>query len=243
MLGTGTVLYPVFLDLAGRRCLVVGAGSVGLARVRGLLDAGAAVTVVEPRPAADLLALRQEAGELRIEARAFRPGDAAGFLLVHACTSSAATNALVAEDAAAHGALCTRADDSRAGGDFRMAAVLRRGDVCVAVSSGGRAPALAAEARDRVASVVGEEFGAASGLLGRLRIEARERGVGAPQRRRLAQRALDAGLLALLRDGHRERAESLVAGLLAEACAAGEAPQRDAVPPVGDGLMEDPCTR
>ena len=75
------------------------------------------------------------------------------------------------------------------------------------------------------------------------RIEARERGVGAPQRRRLAQRALDAGLLALLRDGHRERAESLVAGLLAEACAAGEAPQRDAVPPVGDGLMEDPCTR
>lgn len=204
-------LFPAFFDLAGRACLVAGGGRVGLDRARALIAAGAAVVVVDPSPSAEILAeAAASGGTLSIEPRPFRAGDCRGRLLVFACTGIAAVDDEVAADATAAGALCCRADGARA--DFTMGAVLRRGDLCVAVSSGGASPALAAEARDRAAEAIGEEYGQAAVLLGALRRE-----LGAGERSAAMGLGLVLDVLAALRGGDAERAEAFVEEALATA--------------------------
>ena len=88
-------LYPLGLRVSGRRVVVVGAGPVAARRVRGLLDAGADVLVVAP-DAADEVAGHADAGRLRWERRAYRPGDLAGAWLVHVATGDPAVDAAVA---------------------------------------------------------------------------------------------------------------------------------------------------
>lgn len=144
-------VYPVFVELAGRRCLVVGGGVVGRRKAEGLLSAGAAVTVIEPRPGDELRAMARHATSLSLVERAFRDGDSAGAALVYACADKPDVNAAVAADAKAAGAPCCRADDGAAS-DFTAGAVLRRGAVCVAVSTGRSSPRLAVRVRDRIAA-------------------------------------------------------------------------------------------
>lgn len=144
-------VYPVFVELAGRRCLVVGGGVVGRRKAEGLLAAGAAVTIVEPRPGDELRAMARDAGALSVVERGFRAGDCAGAALVYACADDRDVNAAVAADARSAGSPCCRADDGAAS-DFTAGAVLRRGGVCVAVSTGGASPGLAVRVRDRLAA-------------------------------------------------------------------------------------------
>lgn len=164
--------FPIFLDLGGRACLVVGGGPVGCAKASRLAEAGADVLVVDPSPPAALKELASKEARVRVEARAFRPEDCDGRMLAFACTSDAAVNASVVAAASARCVLCCRTDaiagDDRRG-DFTSGAVLRRGDVCIAVSTGGTAPGLAKSVRDRIASVIGDEFGEASALAKSLR--------------------------------------------------------------------------
>lgn len=194
--------FPVFLDVCGRPCLVVGAGRVGLAKAKSLVDAGASVLAVDPAPGAQAAAM---AG-LTIEARAFRSDDCRGRFLVFACTGDAGVNEAVAAAARAAGALCCRADDG-AEGDFTTGATLRRGDVCIAVSTGGASPGLSIEARDRVATVVGEEFGEAAHLLGTLRDRL---GPNAGNRAAALGGNLARDVVAALESGARPQAEALV---------------------------------
>jgi precorrin-2 dehydrogenase / sirohydrochlorin ferrochelatase len=196
-------LFPAFFDLAGRPCLVAGGGRVGLEKAKSLLSAGAAVLVVEPAPSPEL---RTEAGErLAIDERCFRTGDCRGRFLVFACTGTPSVNDAVASDARAAGALCCRVDGRP--GDFTMGAVLRRGELCVSVSSGGASPRLAAEARDRVAEAIGEEYGEAARLLASLREKLRSESLAPSQ-------AMGGGLvrevLAALRSGDAADAEALL---------------------------------
>ncbi|MFN2376996.1 MAG: bifunctional precorrin-2 dehydrogenase/sirohydrochlorin ferrochelatase [Candidatus Binatia bacterium] len=158
--------FPVFLDLSGRPCLVVGGGAVGCRKARGLLEAGARVLVVDPSPGDAVRGLMTQVSGLELRERPFEAGDCEGRFLIYACTPSPEVNESVAAAASRHGALCSRADG---GGDFSGAALLRRGPLCLAVSSGGLSPVLAALARDRAASAIGDEFAEAAQLLGELR--------------------------------------------------------------------------
>jgi uroporphyrin-III C-methyltransferase/precorrin-2 dehydrogenase/sirohydrochlorin ferrochelatase len=123
--------YPVELDLAGKLTVVVGGGEVALRRVRGLLEAGATVTVVAPRVAADLAGL-----PVTLRRRRYREGDLAGAWLAHAATDDPAVNVAVAAEAERRRIWCVRADDGGATA-ARMPAVTRYGDITVAVTSGG----------------------------------------------------------------------------------------------------------
>src|SRR5688572_10477426 len=157
--------YPIVLDGASLRALVVGGGAVATRKVRGLLASGAAVRVVAP----DIdLALRELAGSgLAIEERPYRGEDIGDALFVVAATASRSVNARVAADARARGRLINVADAPEEG-NCVTAAVHRAGDLLVAVSAGG-VPAVAARVRDCIAARFGARYATAVERLSQLR--------------------------------------------------------------------------
>ncbi len=136
--------YPVFLDLRNRRVLVVGAGKVALRKTRGLLEAGALVTAVAPRWEPDFEIL-----PVRLVRRPFRASDLGGATLVFAATDDRQTNQRVARLAREKGVLANIADSVEEC-DFIVPARVNRGDVQIAISTGGKSPRLAAETRKRL---------------------------------------------------------------------------------------------
>lgn len=137
---TGT---PLLLDLTGRRVVVVGGGAVGTRRVRMLLDAGATVEVIAPAICAELAGI-----DVCVHRRAFVAGDLDGAWLAMACTDDPAVNRAVGDAAAQRRIFCVRADDAPAG-TARVPAVLRHGQVTVAVN-GGDDPRRASALRDAI---------------------------------------------------------------------------------------------
>jgi uroporphyrin-III C-methyltransferase / precorrin-2 dehydrogenase / sirohydrochlorin ferrochelatase len=143
--------YPLVLDLAGRRAVVVGGGPVAARRARGLVDAGADVVLVSPwvcEDVRDLLA----AGGLRWEPREYADGDLDGAWLVHTATGDRQTDDRVAADAERARTWCVRADDAGRSPAWTPA-VARTGDVTVAVTA-GRDPRRATRLRDAVAVAI-----------------------------------------------------------------------------------------
>ena len=139
--------YPLLLELTGRRAVVVGGGAVALRRVRGLLDAGAAVAVIAP---AVLPALAELSG-VAVSLRGYEDGDLAGAWLAHACTDDPVVNGAVAAEALRLRIPCVRAD-LPAGGTARTPAVARAADLVVAVGSAGEPdPGRVRAVRDAVA--------------------------------------------------------------------------------------------
>jgi len=200
-------VFPVFFDLTQRPCLVVGGGNVGCDKALALVAAGADVLVVDPSPSAPAVSLATVEGRLGVATRPFRDEDCRGRVLVFACTDDDGVNAAVACAAASLGIPCCRADG---GGDFSTGALLRRGEVCVAVSSAGTSPALAIEVRDRIAAVVGDDIADAARLLGGLRERLRASVAGAATRTEALRGNLTRDLLEALRSGQHDRAKSLV---------------------------------
>jgi precorrin-2 dehydrogenase/sirohydrochlorin ferrochelatase len=133
-------MFPVILDLTGRPCVVVGGGAVGRRKADALLDAGASVLLVclESRPA-------DVAPAIRWHTEPYRVGHLDGAALVFAAATADANRRVVA-DAKARGLWVNSATDPGAG-NFFLPATIRHGDFLLAVSTGGAAPALAAEVR------------------------------------------------------------------------------------------------
>ncbi|MHB8765308.1 MAG: precorrin-2 dehydrogenase/sirohydrochlorin ferrochelatase family protein, partial [Deferrisomatales bacterium] len=150
-------LFPVYLDLRGRRVVVVGGGEVGERKAEALLRAGARVTVVAPAATPGLRA-RAEAGELRWRARPYRVGDLEGAALAFAAVDDAAVGAEVAADARAAGVPVNVAGQPELG-DFQVPATARRGRLQIAVSTGGASPAWARRIREDLEARFGPEYG------------------------------------------------------------------------------------
>jgi precorrin-2 dehydrogenase len=143
-----TARFPILVDVDGRMVVVVGGGHVAERRARELLAAGGVVRVVSPEVGTGLAELAAE-GELTVEPRPYRQGDLEGAALAVAATDDPAVNRRVAADGRHAGVLVNRADAPEAGG-FSVPAVLRRGDLTVAVATAGRAPGLAGAVRRRL---------------------------------------------------------------------------------------------
>jgi siroheme synthase-like protein len=159
--------YPVLLELAGRRVVVVGELAVAAGKVEGLLAAGAAVTVVATRPAAALDRLAAEPG-VTVRRRGYTPGDLAGAFLCVAGAADPMLRSAVAAEARAAGVLVNVMDDVP-NCDFAAPAVVRRGDLVVAVGTGGRAPALASRLRAELGERFGPEWAELVDLIGEVR--------------------------------------------------------------------------
>lgn len=156
--------YPIFLNLRNQLAVVVGAGSVGRRKVGRLLQAGAQVRLVDP-----LLTEKQYRDQaVEAIARGFEAVDLRGAQLVFACTDSPVINQRVAEEARRRGLFCCCADQPE-GGNFALPAVLTRGNLTVAVSTGGGSPAFAVEIRDRLAAQIPEHWGFSLELVAEIR--------------------------------------------------------------------------
>ena len=138
-------LFPMFLKLEGRSCLVVGGGKIGESKIRSLLTAGARVRVVAPSVTR---AVSRWAGTGIVEwsAQEFQPNDLAAAFLVVAATSSVEVNDFVYREARRRNVLCNVVDDPDRC-DFYYPSVVRRGDLQIAISTGGSSPALAQRLR------------------------------------------------------------------------------------------------
>lgn len=144
--GMGSVpLFPAFIKLAGRRCLVVGAGQVAEEKIGGLLRAGAGVHVVAPEATENIRAWAS-ASIVRWSSRKFRPSDLTGIFLVVAATSSPKLHAEIFRKARRRSVLCNVVDDPP-NCDFYYGAVVRRGPLQIAISTGGLSPAFAQRLR------------------------------------------------------------------------------------------------
>lgn len=148
-------LFPMFVKLEGEPVLLVGAGSVGESKVAGLLASGAAVTVVAPRATASIVKWASE-GRLRWHPREFQPGDLDGMTLVIAAVP-ADVAAGIHREAQARGILCNAVDDPEHC-DFYYPAVVNRGDLQIAISTGGHSPALAQRLRQELEQQFGPEY-------------------------------------------------------------------------------------
>jgi precorrin-2 dehydrogenase / sirohydrochlorin ferrochelatase len=161
--------YPVALELSGRRCVVTGGGREAEIKARALLEAEADVVVIARRVSDGLGALARR-GEITHVPRRYRPGDLRGAFLVIAADSDRAVRAAVFAEAEAHRVLCNAVDDVEHC-HFAVPSIVRRGDLLLAVSSGGRAPALAKRIRRRLSEEFGWQWEALVDVLGEVRAE------------------------------------------------------------------------
>ena len=160
--------YPVLLELAGRRAVVVGAFAVEAGKVEGLLVAGAEVTVVAKSPAAALDRLEADP-RVTVHRRGYAgPADLAGAVLCVASAAEPGVRDTIAADARAAGVLVNVMDDVP-NCDFAAPAIVRRGDLVIAIGTGGRAPALASRLRAELAERFGPEWTELVDLVGQVR--------------------------------------------------------------------------
>ena len=176
-------LFPIFLKLDGRTCLVVGAGKIAESKIRSLLSAGAKVRVVAPEATPPIVSWA-DVGVLTWEQRPFQTQDLEQTFLVVAATSSPLVNDLVFRAAKQRNALCNVVDDPKRC-DFYYPAVVHRGDLQIAISTGGRSPALAQRLRRKFEFQFGPEYAGWVSELGKLREILFEQNLDPEQRRRL----------------------------------------------------------
>jgi precorrin-2 dehydrogenase / sirohydrochlorin ferrochelatase len=205
--------YPMFLDLRGMPCLVVGGGSIAHGKIVGLLRAGATVQVVAPSVDETVATLARR-GEVTVVTRPYAAEDVRGFQLVVAATDQPEVNRRVSSDARQAGALVNVVDSPELS-QFIAPAVLERGDVQVAVSTSGRSPAFAVFVRDRIGDLIGPEFATALTILARVRERVRTRSMD--DRRRIQRAIAEGGLT----DRVRRRDHAGIDGLLRAALGEG----------------------
>ena len=159
--------FPITLRLEGRTCVVVGAGRIAAAKAAGLLRHGAQVVVVAPKA---VRWIREKARSCKVvwRRRTFSARDVRGAFLVVAATNSAASNGAVFNACRSRGVLCNVVDDPEHC-DFFYPAVVRRGPLQLAISTGGNSPALAARLRQELERQFGPEWASFVEHLGELR--------------------------------------------------------------------------
>ncbi len=209
--------YPVHLSLAERRVVVKGGGPVAARRVAGLLRCGARVSVIAPQLTPELARL-VESAEIEHIARPFRDGDLSGAALALAEPGEASADAAFFAEAERRG-IFANVEDDLDHCSFIMPALVRRGDLVVAISTSGRAPALAVRLRERLERELGPEYRAFLELAGRFRAPLLRAVPEFGERRRRWYELVDSDVLALFRAGRaaaaRERAERIM-GVSAE---------------------------
>jgi siroheme synthase-like protein len=196
--------YPVFADLAGRRCLVVGGGLVAQRKVTTLLGYGADVTVVSPRLTARLAAYARQ-GRIRHAPRPFRGGDVRGAWLVYAATDDARINALVHRTTSRLRVFANVVDQTPLC-SFIAPAIVRRGPLTIAVSTSGASPSLAKRVRSDLARAMGSEYLPMLRLLRALRGLAKRRLPGYRDRKRYFDELVRGRTFRLIRAGRGEAA-------------------------------------
>jgi len=205
-------LFPIFVNLRGQRCTVIGGGRVAARKAGALIEAGATVKVISPRVCG---ALRQllESSQLSHVEREYRAGDLAGSLLVFAATDAPETNAAVSREAQSLGILINVADDPERC-SFILPSRIVRSPIQIAISTHGASPALARHLKERVSEALPFEYQQLADLLGRLRSEMGATDLPSSARAARWQQVVESEVLSLLRAHRAEEAEAAARRIL-----------------------------
>ncbi len=203
--------YPVCLDLAGRKCVVVGGGEVARRKVKALLEHRASVEVISPELCPGLAALAQNR-MIKVVPRFYRNGDLSGAFLAIAATDDADTNQRVSDEAHTGRVMVNVVDDAEKS-DFIAPSYLRRGGLTIAVSTSGQSPALARKIRTRLEALFQEQYGDLARLVQEVRAEIKHDGIRITEER--WQDALEpVALLEMLANGERQKARAVLVNRL-----------------------------
>jgi siroheme synthase-like protein len=199
--------YPIFLNVRAMKVLVVGGGLIALRKVKDLLKYGADVTVISPvicKGMADLL----ERGKIQVLKRKYRAGDLDGLYLAIVAAGNKCLNGQITGEAAEKNVLLNVVDDPELS-DFIVPSVMHRGDISIAVSTGGRSPALARKIRTGLETHLAEEYSTLALMVSEVRAELRQKGTKFSSAAWQDALELDR-MIDLLRKGDRMKAKSLL---------------------------------
>jgi siroheme synthase-like protein len=199
--------YPVSLDMKGKGCIVVGGGEVARRKVEVLLNHGAQVSVISPVVCPELVELEKQKG-IRLVKREYKAGDLEGAFIAIAATDNNEINNKVVSEARDRSVLVNVVDDAEQS-DFIVPSYLQRGDINIAVSTGGKSPALARKLRLRLESEFGDEYGLLASVISDVRSELKRKHIKVDAE--AWQQALDIErLIALIKKGEAEKARAVL---------------------------------
>ena len=198
--------FPIYLEMSGRRCLVIGGGAVAERKIAGLIAVGAALTVISP-DITETIARWSKEKSVDFIARRYQAGDLADCEIAFVATDEPELSELIFNEGRKLGVWVNAADDP-AHCDFILPSVLRRGDLTVAVSTGGTSPALARTIREELELYFTDEYEQLAKLAEEVRVELRAQAINAPFE--AWRRALSGEARQLLMRGDVARAKSVV---------------------------------
>ena len=199
--------YPIFLNIQGKECVVIGGGRVALRKIKSLLECRAKVTVISPGPHPEISKL-SEGRTIRLMERDYKVSDLKDAAIAMVCTDAKKVNRQAADEARKAGVLVNVADDPERS-DFIIPSFFRRGNLTLAVSTSGVSPALAKKIRAKLEKSFGVEYASLLSLIGDVRSRIKREGYIVDAE--TWQGALDLGLLMrLVKAGSREKAKTLL---------------------------------
>jgi siroheme synthase-like protein len=205
------VYYPMFFNLQGKRCVVIGGGKVALRKIKTLLECGARVTVISPNPHPEISKLSVERA-IRLIQHDYKARDLKDAVVAIACADVKKVNRKAADEATKARVLVNVADDPERS-DFIVPSSFRRGNLTIAVSTGGTSPALAKKIRTKLEKDFGEEYASLLSLIGEVRSTMKRKGYIVDGK--TWQHALDLGLLMrLVKAGQWEKAKTFLVNQL-----------------------------
>lgn len=208
-----TLYYPIFLKAQGKKCVVIGGGTVALRKINSLLECRAKVTVISPMVCPEISQLSEQR-IIRLLERDYRTGDLKNAMMAIVCTDSKKVNRKAADEARKAGVLGNVADDPERS-DFIVPSFFRRGELTIAVSTSGASPALAKKIRAKLEKSFGDEYASLVSLIGEVRSKIIKKGIVVEAER--WQGVLNTDLLArLIKAGSREKAKTLLRRKLTE---------------------------
>ena len=187
------MFYPAFINLENRPVLVVGGGAVAERKIETLLEAGALVTVVSPEITPQLQEYAQSQ-RINFRQRGFIPSDVDGVALVISATDDPAAQSEVASIAAAKNILVNTVDKPELC-SFIVPAIVRRGDITIAITTSGKSPSLAAELRSRLDRVLTEDAARTATVLGAVRQEVHQHFADSDDRKRVFDSIIGSGIV------------------------------------------------
>jgi len=206
--------YPVCLDISNERCVVVGGGEVAERKAGDLLECGARVVIVA-RELTEALRGMADAGRIERIPEDYREDCLDGAFLVIGATDRDEVNGQISRDARSRGILVNIVDDP-ARCAFIVPSTFRRGDLLVAVSTGGKSPALARRLREEIEERYGPEYGTLLTIMGNLRERIIAQGAPSEENRKLFESVLDSPILRYIREGKGDRVREIIRDLTGE---------------------------